>query len=176
MSKPFQISARAKTNLWLRIVGKREDGFHDIETRMVHLSLADQLTLEWTSNDFVEFTCSDSSLPTDEENLVVKAVRVLEQHTGKKFGIQIHLDKNIPSGAGLGGGSSDAAAVLIAINEMAALDLSDDTLAGLGAQIGSDIPFFVYRKTCDCSGRGEIVRPTADSGKEVGLPIVLLKP
>lgn len=174
MSDPFQIEAPAKTNLWLRILGKREDGFHEIDTRMVRLSLADRLTLKWRDDDQVTLRCSDEALPTGEENLVVKAVRAMEDHTGKKLAVDVELEKHIPSGAGLGGGSSDAAAALRALNEMAGLSLSADELAGVGAGIGSDVPFFLYNTTCDCRGRGEIVEPVKD--EVASLPVVLIKP
>ena len=121
----------------------REDGFHDIRTRMVCLSLADQLKLAWRDDDQVVLKCSDPTLPTGEENLVVMAVRALEKHTGKVFALTIELEKNIPSGAGLGGGSSDAAAVIRAINEMAKLNLSEAKMSEIAATIGSDIPFFM---------------------------------
>jgi len=174
MAEPFHIAAPAKTNLHLRVLGKRQDGFHEIETRMVRLSLADELTLRWIKKDRIEFSCSDSSLPLGEENLVTKAVRALEAHSGKRFSLAIDLRKNIPSGAGLGGGSSDAAAVLRAVNTMADLKIGDDQLAGIGATVGSDVPFFVYDRTCDCRGRGEIVQPIDDSPAR--LPVVLIKP
>ena len=162
MGDAYEISAPAKINLSLRILGKRDDGFHEIETRMVRLSLHDRIRLKWRDDDHVVLRCSDKSLPTGEENLVVKAVRAIEQHTGKVFSLSLDLEKHIPSGAGLGGGSSDAAAVLRAINEMAALHLPEAELAAVGATIGSDIPFFVYDRTCDCRGRGEIVEPVGD--------------
>lgn len=170
----FKIKAPAKTNLWLHVRGKREDGFHEIETRMVALSLADKLKLNWREDEEVRLKCSDPLLPTGEENLVVKAVRALEKHCGKVFAVDIELKKKIPSGAGLGGGSSDAAAVLLALNEMAQLDLSQDELAEVGATIGSDIPFFVYECPCDCRGRGEIVEPVSEAVPS--RPILLLKP
>lgn len=176
MSDACEFAAPAKTNLWLRILGKRDDGFHEIETRMVKLSLHDRIRLKWRDDDHVVLRCSDSSLPTGEENLVVKAVRALEQHTGKVFSLSIDLEKHIPSGAGLGGGSSDAAAVLRAINEMAGLRLPEAELAAVGATIGSDIPFFVYDRTCDCRGRGEIVEPVKVEALGEPLPIFLIKP
>lgn len=174
MSDAFEIEAPAKTNLWLRVLGKREDGFHEIETRMVRLSLADRLRLKWREDESVELRCSDPSLPTGEDNLVIKAVRALEEHCGRGFAVSIDLEKVIPLGAGLGGGSSDAAAVLGAINEMAGLGLSEEQLAGIGSTIGSDIPFFLYGGACDCRGRGEIVEPVEE--RVPSAPIVLIKP
>ena len=174
MSDAFEIAAPAKTNLWLKVLGKRDDGFHEIDTRMVALSLNDQLRLKWREDSEVVLRCSDASLPTGEENLCVKAVRALEQKLGKTLAVSIDLKKAIPSGAGLGGGSSDAAAVLRALNEMGEFALSDEELAAVGATIGSDIPFFVYGQTCDCRGRGEVVEPVKDSVPS--LAVMLIKP
>ncbi len=174
MGELFSIAAPAKTNLSLRVLGKRDDGFHEIATRMIRLSLADRVDLKWTTKNKVELTCSDPTLPTGEGNLATMAVRALEKRTGKTFSLNIHIEKEIPSGAGLGGGSSDAAAVLRAINQMADLSLSNDELADVAAEIGSDVPFFVYDSSCDCTGRGEIVTPL--TGFNPKLSLVLLKP
>ena len=176
MSDAYEIFAPAKTNLWLRILGKREDGYHEIETRMVRLGLADRIRLKWREDGAVVLRCSDPELPVGEDNLVIKAVRALEQHTGKTFSVSLDLEKHIPSGAGLGGGSSDAAAVLRALNEMAALALPESELAAVGATIGSDIPFFLYDRACDCRGRGEIVEPLAPEAVPPSLLIFLVKP
>lgn len=174
MTGALDVTAPAKTNLSLRVLGKREDGFHEIETRMVSLSLADRLKLQWREDEEVVLHCSDPNLPTGEDNLVVRAVRALERHAGKTFAVTISLEKHIPSGAGLGGGSSDAAAVLRAVNEMARLCLSEDELAAIGATIGSDVPFFVYERPCLCRGRGEIVEPLEE--ELPSLPLFLVKP
>lgn len=170
----IEISAPAKTNLWLCVLGKREDGFHEIDTRMVELSLADKITIEVNlSGQEVSLTCSDESLETGEDNLVMRAVRVLEEHCGQSFGLRIHLQKHIPIAAGLGGGSSDAAAVLKGINRLCKLNLDNDVLSGLAARIGSDVPFFIYNSPCDCTGRGEIVAPVKFDQE---LPVLLVKP
>ena len=174
MADSTSIQAPAKTNLSLRVLNKREDGFHEIETRMIRLSLADRVDLSWTTDDRIELTCSDPELPTGEENLATKAVRALEERVRKKFSLRIHIEKKIPSGAGLGGGSSDAAAILTGVNEMASLGLSVEELAQIGATVGSDVPFFVYDCACDCTGRGEAVTPLPDFNP--GLPLVLAKP
>jgi 4-diphosphocytidyl-2-C-methyl-D-erythritol kinase len=176
MSTAYELFAPAKTNLWLRVHGQREDGYHEIETRMVKLDLQDRIRFQWRDDDHVVLRCSDPSLPGGEDNLAVKAVRALERYTNKVFSISIDLEKNIPSGAGLGGGSSDAAAVLRAINVMGSLFLPEDELAAIGAEIGSDVPFFVYDRTCDCRGRGEIVTPVVEADAPGSLPIFLIKP
>jgi len=176
MHDSCEIEAPAKTNLWLRILGKREDGFHEIDTRMVRLGLSDRLRLQWRDDRTVALRCSDPDLPVGEENLVVRAVRALERHTGRTFGLDIDLEKRIPSGAGLGGGSSDAAAVLRALDSMAGLGLSESELASVGATIGSDVPFFLYQRPCDCRGRGEIVVPVPDDELPPPLRVFLVKP
>jgi 4-diphosphocytidyl-2-C-methyl-D-erythritol kinase len=112
------IDAPAKVNLTLRVLGRRPDGFHDIETLMAPLDLADRLEVDLKDSPGVDFSCSDASLPMDGSNLVCKAVSAFSHAIGRDFGVRIHLEKNIPHGAGLGGGSSDAAAVLKALNEL----------------------------------------------------------
>lgn len=157
--------APAKINLSLRVLRKREDGFHEITTRMAPLALADRVTVERkadAADGTVAFTCDDPSVPGDETNLAVKAVRALERRTGPLPGLRLHLEKRIPHGAGLGGGSSDAAAVLLAVRELLALEVAWDDLVEAAAETGSDVPFFLYEGVCDCSGRGEAVVPVAD--------------
>ena len=153
-------SAPAKINLSLRILRKREDGFHELVTRMAPLELADEITI---STDLppgeISFACSDPTVPADERNLVVKAVRLLEKHHGSLPGLKIHLEKRIPHGAGLGGGSSDAAITLQMVNQLAALGLHDSVLSTHAAELGSDVPFFLTKSICDCAGRGELVTP-----------------
>ena len=159
----FEREAPAKVNLSLKILGKRADGFHELETRMVRISVTDTLRAETAeTGSGLRFTCDDPSLPTDGSNLVVKAVRALEQHVDRGFDLTIHLTKRIPHGAGLGGGSSDAATVLLGLNDGYGLGLSRDGLSGIAARLGSDIPFFLYEGACDCRGRGEIVEPVPD--------------
>jgi 4-diphosphocytidyl-2-C-methyl-D-erythritol kinase len=153
-------SAPAKINLSLRILRKREDGFHELVTRMAPLELADEISI---STDLaageISFTCSDPTVPSDERNLVIKAVRLLEKHHGPLPGLKIHLEKRIPHGAGLGGGSSDAAITLQMVNQLAELRLPDSVLANYAAELGSDVPFFLTYSICDCAGRGELVTP-----------------
>jgi 4-diphosphocytidyl-2-C-methyl-D-erythritol kinase len=168
------LSAPAKVNLHLRILGKRSDGFHALETRMTRISVADEVTLTGLPTGEVTYlTCSDTSLPCDESNLALRALRGLEAATGSSRSWHIHLEKHIPSGAGLGGGSSDAAAVLRGVNEMLGSPLSLAALAEIGGALGSDVPFFLYDSVCDASGRGEIVTPVAWPHQ---LTLVLVKP
>jgi 4-diphosphocytidyl-2C-methyl-D-erythritol kinase len=162
----------AKLNLSLRVLSKRPDGFHEIETLMVKLpGLADEITI--LPSDQFSFTCSDPSLPTDSRNLAVKAVEALAEKTGHPQHYQIHLEKRIPHGAGLGGGSSNAATVLLALNSQLANPLSPQELHELAATIGSDVPFFLYAGAAWCRGRGEIIEAAP---APPALPIVLFKP
>lgn len=152
-----QVRAPAKINLSLRIVRPREDGFHEIETSIAPISLSDELRIE--RGDQLEFQCDDQSLPRDANNLVVRAARLFSERTGIRADARIVLRKHIPHGAGLGGGSSDAAATLVALNELFEAPLSPDELARIAAQIGSDVPFFIGTSAAVCRGRGEIVTP-----------------
>ena len=167
------IDAPAKVNLTLRVLGRRPDGFHDIETLMAPLDVADRLEVELKDSLGNEFSCSNPSLPTDGSNLVCKAVAAFAAATGREFGVRIHLEKRIPHGAGLGGGSSDAAAVLKALNELLGAGLAVEELEKIAASIGSDVAFFIRGVPAICRGRGERVKPVE------GVPdaeLILVKP
>jgi 4-diphosphocytidyl-2-C-methyl-D-erythritol kinase len=168
------LSAHAKVNLWLRVLGKRADGFHDVQTRMCPIALADEVSVEADPGGATRLTCSDPTILTDESNLAMKALRGFERVSGRTEAWHIHLEKRIPHGAGLGGGSSDAAAVLQAVNRLSGEPLSAGQLHEIAAGLGSDVPFFLRRCVCDASGRGEVLTPVADFSWE--LPLVLIKP
>ena len=171
------LEAPAKVNLSLRVLRRREDGYHEITTRMAPLTLADRVSLTClpdAARGTVEFSCDDPTVPLDGANLAVRAVRALEVHTGPLPGVAIHLEKRIPHGAGLGGGSSDAAAVLKGLNALFALQLPVAVLSEAAAAIGSDVPFFLYGCVCDCGGRGEAVAPVA--GYSWRPRLLLIKP
>lgn len=166
------LQAPAKLNLSLRILGRREDGFHALDTLMVRLpGLADEI--EFSHAETFTFACSDPSVPGDESNLVVKAVRAWEAASGKSCRLRIFLKKKVPHGAGLGGGSSDAATTLIGLNQLLGEPLDQKALHSIAAGLGSDIPFFLTPGAARCTGRGEIIEP-APSPPE--LPVLLLKP
>ncbi len=167
----MQFSAPAKVNLSLRVKGKREDGFHEIETLIVPIDLRDELSFE--PSEVFRFVCDDPSLPSDDTNLVVRTARRFAEQTGKGGEVSIRLRKGIPHGAGLGGGSSDAATTLLGLNELYRTGLTIEDLVTLGSEIGSDVPFFLYRSAAWCRGRGELVRPEAS---QFSLNLVLLKP
>jgi 4-diphosphocytidyl-2-C-methyl-D-erythritol kinase len=150
--------APAKINLYLHILGKRPDGFHELETLMAPISLGDTLEIELIPSG-IEFTCSDSALGDAKENLATRAARLFLDELKLETGVRIHLDKEVPVGAGLGGGSSDAAAVLLALRELTGVKCDDAMLAELAARLGSDVPFFIFRTPAICRGRGEIIEP-----------------
>jgi 4-diphosphocytidyl-2-C-methyl-D-erythritol kinase len=145
--------AYAKINLGLRILRKRPDGYHDIETVFHLINICDELT--FVQSESVSLACSDSTLPCDDENLCMKAVRILQQQCNTRQGVKITLKKNIPVGAGLGGGSSDAATTLRALTKLWNLQINEDTLAELALRLGSDVPFFLTPGTAYATGRGE---------------------
>lgn len=170
----MQLRAPAKINLSFRILRRREDGFHEIETLMAPVSLYDELSLTRLADDrSIEFACDDLSLPSGDDNLVVRAAKLFREKTGDRAGVKIELRKAIPHGAGLGGGSSDAAAVLLGLNRLLNAGLSIDALTQMAAEIGSDVPFFVYESPAICRGRGELVTPT---NLRQPLPLLLVKP
>lgn len=153
--------APAKLNLGLHVVRRRADGYHDLRTVFVRIPWADSVAVE-PAEELV-LTCTDGRLPVDERNLVVRAAQALRKVTGTTHGARIHLEKQIPTGAGLGGGSSDAATTLRLLNELWELSLADDELAVIGADLGSDVPFFFGPPAAVGEGRGEILRPLLDA-------------
>jgi 4-diphosphocytidyl-2-C-methyl-D-erythritol kinase len=170
----MQLSAPAKVNLSFEITGRRADGFHEIETLMVPIALADRITIERAADaGEIQFLCDDPSLPTGKENLVVRAAMLFRERTGIATGVAIRLGKKIPHGAGLGGGSSDAASALLGLNELFAANLPRAELSELAAQLGSDVPFFLTRSAAMCRGRGEVVTPVS---LETNFSLLLLKP
>jgi 4-diphosphocytidyl-2-C-methyl-D-erythritol kinase len=156
----MQISAPAKINLNLRVLGKNHTpGYHDLATWMVPLTLADALRIELTTSPGIQLTCSDPELDAGSDNLAWRAADLFLRETSTPAGVHLELYKHIPHGAGLGGGSSDAAAVLKALNELAGYPLDDHTLATLAARLGSDVPFFLRTGPALARGRGEILEP-----------------
>jgi 4-diphosphocytidyl-2-C-methyl-D-erythritol kinase len=168
----MQVLAPAKINLSLKILGRRDDGFHEIETLIVPISLCDEIKIEKNKGG-IEFCCDDQSVPKSIDNLAVRTAKVFLQHTKLRSGVAIELKKKIPHGAGLGGGSSDAASVLLALNELFETKLPREALAKLAEPIGSDIPFFIFESAAICRGRGELVAPIQLPEK---LSVLLLKP
>lgn len=170
----MQVAAPAKINLNLRVLGRNEaTGFHDIETWMAPVTLADELRVELTAGPGVQLTCSDPEIDPGSGNLAWRAADLFLRETGSKGGAAIELRKNIPHGAGLGGGSSDAATVLKALNELSGKPLTSTALETLAARLGSDIPFFIRGEAAVARGRGEILEPRP---LPAVLDLLLLKP
>lgn len=165
--------APAKINLSLRIAGKREDGYHEVDLLTVRIGLAD--TIEYANSRTSLLRCDAPGLPVGEENLIMKAVRVFESRYGKKAKQKMVLTKRIPYGAGLGGGSSDAAATLLALNSILGTEYPLEVLKEMAAEIGSDVPFFLDPTPTRCTGRGEITRPVPELAGWTS-PAVLIKP
>lgn len=158
----IRISCPAKINLGLHIGQKRPDGYHEIETIFKLIGLHDELFLTKRSDETIHFVSAAKDIPHDETNLCVKAVRLLQAHSGFRGGVDMALTKHIPVGAGLGGGSSDAAGTLFAYDHLYQLNTNPETLMELAAQLGSDVPFFMgcllgYGYTAYGTGRGEIL-------------------
>lgn len=155
--------AFAKLNLTLDVLGKREDGYHNIKSIMQTISIRDDVEIDVGTGEPWTLECSQEGIPTDERNLAWKAAKVYCDGLKKDpNGLTIRITKRIPSGAGMGGGSTDAAAVLRALNRHYGSPLSILALAELGAQVGSDVPFCVLCGTAMCEGRGELLRKLPD--------------
>jgi 4-diphosphocytidyl-2-C-methyl-D-erythritol kinase len=172
-SFPGQYAAPAKVNFGLRILGKRPDGYHAIQTILQMLDLCDWLTFYPNNTDTIRLTCIPSVLLTDDSNLIMRAAKLLQQTFQVQQGVEITLDKRIPIAAGLGGGSSDAATTLLVLNRVWQLHRSHATLNHLATQLGSDVPFFLGGPTALACGRGEILSPVSAPPPLTG---VLLNP
>jgi 4-diphosphocytidyl-2-C-methyl-D-erythritol kinase len=152
----MNLSAPAKINLHLRIGPRRSDGFHSLLSWMAFIGLFDNLSLTAVDGPEITLTCDDASLPCDGRNLVMRAARELG---GNSYGAKIHLEKRIPAGGGLGGGSSDAATTLLGLNRLWNINQNIQQLSEIAGRLGSDVPFFLFGSSSICKGRGEAVRP-----------------
>lgn len=152
------IKSPAKINLFLDVLKKRDDGYHQILTLMQAVDLCDRLTLQKTEKG-ISISCDYPGCPSDERNLAFKAASLLMREAGIERGVDIRIEKRIPVSAGLGGGSSNAAFTLLGLNRLFDLGLSVDRLHQLGQQIGSDVPFFIYSGQALAKGRGEEIVP-----------------
>ena len=154
-----KLLAPAKLNIRLKVTGRRPDGYHELVSVMVPVSLFDHLEVERTRRCGIRLTCQGLSIPDNEENLVYRAARAFFSRTGLEPGLSVRLTKNIPVAAGLGGGSSDAACTLKALNDMWSNPLTSEDLAELSVSLGADIPFFLKNRPCMVRGIGEILEP-----------------
>lgn len=161
----------AKVNLFLRILYRRPDGYHELASLFQTISLCDTLHFEFAEHDTL--TCTDPTIPTDHTNLVLKAADLFRRKTGMKFGVRAHLEKHIPPQSGLGGGSGNAATTLWALNQLCGTPAEDIDLADWAADIGSDISFFFSHGTAYCTGRGEKLRAV---NPPPSVPLYIVKP
>lgn len=155
--KALPFPAYAKINVGLRILGRREDGYHNLDTNFLQISLHDTLFFERTAAPVFELSCNWPELAAGGANLCEHAYRMLVEASVQPLGVRLRLEKRIPTGAGLGGGSSDAAVTLLALNQLWQLDLPVSRLEELALQLGSDVPFFLRGGYCHGQGRGEIL-------------------
>ncbi len=168
----------AKINLFLAIVGKRSDGYHDLVSLMYPIALADTLILE-SAEEGVRITCDHEQVPTGETNLAYRAAMLFinqwsKVKSGRPFGLNITIEKRIPVAAGLGGGSSNAATILLALNRSCGHPFDPDELAALALKLGADVPFFIYQCPAIATGVGEELKPVPPFLK--GFTIVLVYP
>lgn len=164
------LAAPAKLNLFLHVVGRRADGYHLLESLFILIDLMDSLDFDPLGRDAIERTGAVVGDP--EKDLCVRAARLLKARTDCKRGVRINLTKRIPAGAGLGGGSSDAATTLIALNRLWDLKLSRRDLIGIGAELGADVPFFIFGRSAFATGIGERLAalPVPDSSWAIVMP------
>ncbi len=167
----IQIYSPAKINLYLDVISKRDDGYHNLEMIMQKIALFDTLTIEKAQG--ISITCNDEKIPTDSRNIVYKATELIAGDYPQVSGARIHIEKQIPSEAGLAGGSSNGASAIIALSHIYNLNLTREEMCHYGEKLGSDVNFFFFGPTCHVSGRGEIIKELPSLP---ALPIVLLKP
>jgi 4-diphosphocytidyl-2-C-methyl-D-erythritol kinase len=171
----LQKKSFCKVNLLLNILGKRPDGFHELETVMQPVNFCDELAFERGGNG-IQFSCSEKSLPTDSKNLVFRAADNFLAVAKISDGIKIHLEKKIPLAAGLGGGSGNAATTLLALNELFGQPLATEKLIEIAATLGSDIPFFLQDKPALATVRGEKIQPLENFPALRGKACLLIHP
>ena len=169
----MQVLAPAKINVSLKILSRRSDGFHEVETFIAPISLCDEIEIGTSDSKEIELHCDDPSVPTGNDNLIVRAAKSFFAATKLKPAVSIDLKKKIPHGAGLGGGSSDAASTLLALDGLFDTKLPREALAKIAETIGSDVPFFIFQSPALCKGRGELITSLKVKQK---LSILLLKP
>jgi 4-diphosphocytidyl-2-C-methyl-D-erythritol kinase len=169
----FTRQAPAKLNLGLHVLRRRDDGYHDLQTVFVPIPWAD--TLAAVEAPDLRLACSEPALPTDAGNLVVRAAEALRLHTGTPRGAALHLDKRLPHGAGLGGGSSDAATALLLLCDLWGLAMPDADLQALARSLGADVPFFLDPRPALATGIGDVLTPLLDDdGAPYRLPYPLV--
>jgi 4-diphosphocytidyl-2-C-methyl-D-erythritol kinase len=170
--KTMKLRCAAKINLSLDVTGRRQDGYHTLESIFQSVSVYDILTVTAEEGSGIVLTCDIPHIPLDERNLAYKAAAAMLKAAGKNFHVRMHLEKHIPSGAGMGGGSADAAGVLYALNILTGCGFSDERLREIGVSIGADVPFLLLGGTALAEGIGEVLTPLPALK---ALPLVILK-
>lgn len=173
MDSGLTVPAFAKINLSLHVLGKRADGYHDLNTVFQTISLRDTIKIAATDNSEIRLSCDDRHLAIDETNLVIRAAESLRTRFATKKGANIRLEKRIPVKAGLGGGSADAAATLLALAYLWKLSATRQDLAALGSRLGADVPFFLFGGTARGTGIGDNVAPLRDASEKF---LLIIKP
>ena len=159
----ISIKAAAKVNLMLDLTAVLENGYHSIYTVMQSIGLFDTITVKTTDSDKITLSCSDESMPTDNKNTAWKAAEFFFEHIGSEIkGVNIHIDKNIPSQAGMAGGSADAAAVIVALDKLFNTNLREEELLSIGEKVGADVPFCILGGTRLCLNKGEVMAKLPD--------------
>ena len=153
----------AKINLALRVVARRPGGYHELESLVARIALCDTINVARRDDGQLTLACDEPGVPTDEQNLAMRAARVLADAAGVDEGVHIEIHKRIPAGAGLGGGSSNAATTLMLLNELWGLNLDRNQLTPLAAKVGSDVPLFLHGPLCIMRGRGEQIEDVAQA-------------
>jgi len=154
--------APAKINLCLHVQGRFANGYHDLAMLMQRVTLYDDISLRLSTDGRLSFSCNDESLPNGEDNLAIRAARLIFEHVESDLGVDITLEKRVPIAAGLGGGSSDAATVLLGLNRLAGFGLDKSVLMALGTRLGADVPFFILEQSAWATGIGDKLDPEPD--------------
>jgi 4-diphosphocytidyl-2-C-methyl-D-erythritol kinase len=160
--KTLHLKAPAKVNYLLDVLRRRPDGYHDLRMIMQRIDLCDDVVIAVTEVPGIRVTCGRRGVPDGPGNIAWRAADLLLKLTGREVGLDITITKNIPVAAGLGGGSSDGAAVLMGVNELLGLQLDDGRLMEIGVKLGADVPFFIFKKTALAEGIGERLTPIAE--------------
>ncbi len=158
LTQKLQLTSPAKINLFLHITGRRPNGYHELQTIFQLLNIGDEISIEANNTGKINLSSNFTGV-IPEDNLIVKAAKALQDHSGTHCGAKIHLNKILPSGAGLGGGSSNAATTLLGLNALWELQLDTDTLAKIGCKLGADVPVFIYGKNAWAEGIGDKLTP-----------------
>ena len=170
---PLRIDIPAKINLWLEVIRKRSDGYHELSSLMLPVGIYDQVDLELTEEEGIRLACASPGVPSDSGNLAWRAASLFIEEAGYTKGVSVRLDKSIPVGAGMGGGSADAGAVLTGLNRLLPGCVSEYRLHEMAVKLGADVPFFLYCRPALATGIGDCLQPVEGVPR---YPLVLIKP